>query len=233
VSLAVDVLDSGEASVVLAGGVDSLTRLTLNGFSSLLIVAAQGCKPFDVNRPGMSLGEGAGVLVLESEEHALARGARIRGFIAGAASTCDAYHATAPHPDGVGIHRAMSRALEDAGLGPKDVDYVNAHGTGTLDNDLAEGRAIMRLFRGEPPRVSSTKGFFGHALAASGAIEAIVCLLAIEHQALPANLGMDIVDPEVGFEPVRRTQPARIRVALSNSMGFGGNNCALLISGPF
>ncbi len=229
ISMACDALRLGEARVMLAGGVDSLTRLTLNGFASLLILSPEGCRPFDARRTGMSLGEGAAVLVLETAESARARNAGILADIAGWANTCDAYHATAPAPDGSGLYRAMALALERAGLKPSEVQYLNAHGTGTIDNDLAEGRAVSRLFGKLPPPVSSTKRFFGHTLAAAGAIEAAVCTLALRHQRLPANLGLRRPDPEIAFTPVTETVHAHLQVALSNSLGFGGACSSLVI----
>jgi len=230
-AMACDVLHAGEAEIVLAGGADSLARLTLNGFCSLLNVATDGCRPFDADRAGLSLGEGAGVLVLEREDHARSRGVPVQGYVAGYGSTCDAYHATAPRPDGSGAVAAMTRALRSAGLEPAAVDYVNAHGTGTLDNDLAEGRALRQLFADRLPAVSSTKRFFGHTLAAAGAIEAIVCILALQHRRVPANLGLRRVDPEIGFAPVAHTQDADLRIALTNSLGFGGSNCSIVLEG--
>jgi 3-oxoacyl-(acyl-carrier-protein) synthase len=231
ISIACDVLESGEASVMLAGGVDSLTRLTLNGFASLLIVAPDGCRPFDANRAGMSLGEGAAVMVLETRDRAIARGAQVYAWITGWSSTCDAFHATAPSKDGLGIYQAMSLALKQADIDPGRVNYVNAHGTGTRENDPAEAKAIARLFGDNIPFVSSTKRFFGHTLAAAGAVEAVVCILAIKQGKVPANLGLREVDAEVGFEPVRTTSPAALDVVVSNSVGFGGNNCTLVICG--
>jgi len=232
VGTACDAIRAGEAQVVLAGGVDSLTRLTLNGFCSLLNVSPDGCRPFDADRNGMNLGEGAGVLALETAEHAAARGARPLAAIAGCGATCDAYHSTAPAPDGSGARRAMALALEMADLRPPDVDYLNAHGTGTVENDAAEARAIASLFGTHSPRISSTKRFFGHTLAAAGAIEAILCVLSIQRQAVPANLGLQRVDPAFGFIPVAQAEPARVRVTMSNSLGFGGQNCSLVITAP-
>jgi len=229
VAVACDALADGEARVMLAGGADSLTRLTLNGFCSLLNVDPGGCRPFDANRNGMSLGEGAGMLVLETEESARARGARVLAFIGGYGSTCDAHHTTAPAPDGLGVFNAMRLALESAGMAPADVDYINAHGTGTRENDAAEGAAIARMFGADPPPVSSTKRFFGHTLAAAGAIEIIVCALALMNQKVPGNLGMATPDASLGFTPVQRMAPASLRVAMSNSLGFGGNNCSVII----
>ena len=229
IALGCDLIQAGEADMVLAGGVDSLTSVLINGFNSLMLVAPDGCRPFDADRKGMSVGEGAGVLVLESPEHARARGARTRAEVVGHGASCDAHHATSPHPDGDGLLAAMERALSDAGLAPGDVDYVNAHGTGTRDNDLSEGKAMARLFGDRQPAVSSTKGLFGHTMAAAGALEAIVCMLALEHQGVPPNLGLGQVDPEVMIRPTPTFMEAPLEVAMSNSLGFGGNNCALVL----
>lgn len=226
IATACDVIRSGEAGIMLAGGVDTLTRLTFNGFKSLLIMSKDGCRPFDAHRDGMSLGEGSGILVLESEAHAKARGARVHAYILGTGSTCDAHHATAP--TGSGIRRAMSHALEEACLDPSEIDYVNAHGTGTLDNDLVEGEAVVDILGPTPPLVSSTKRFFGHTLAAAGAIEAIVSILALHHQRVPANLGLKVADPAIAFSPPVETLDARLDVVMSNSLGFGGGNCSLI-----
>ena len=230
--LGCDLIEAGEADVVLAGGVDSLNRIVLNGFNSLMLVSPEGCRPFDAERKGMSLGEGAGVIVLESEEHAQRRGARVRAWLAGRGNTCDAHHVSAPQPEGRGLHEAMRLALEGAGLAPAAVDYINAHGTGTADNDPVEAKAIGRLFGQAPPAVSSTKRFFGHTLAAAGAIEAIVAVLALERQALPPNLGLRTVDPKISLAPVTEYRPAKLDVAMSTSLGFGGNNSVVLFRRP-
>jgi 3-oxoacyl-[acyl-carrier-protein] synthase II len=230
--LGCDLIEAGEADVVLAGGVDSLNRVVLNGFNSLMLVSPDGCRPFDAQRKGMSVGEGAGVMVLESEAHATARRARVRAWLAGRGSTCDAHHVSAPQPEGRGLAQAMRRALEDAGLAPGAVDYINAHGTGTADNDPAEAKAIRAVFGDAPPAVSSTKRFFGHALAAAGAIEAIVTVLALERQAIPPNLGLRAVDPKIPLAPVAEYRPAALDVAMSTSLGFGGNNSAVLFRRP-
>jgi 3-oxoacyl-(acyl-carrier-protein) synthase len=226
--LGCDLIEAGAADVVLAGGVDSLNRVVLNGFNSLMLVSPDGCRPFDAERQGMSVGEGAGVLVLESEAHARGRGARLRACLAGRGNTCDAYHVSAPQPEGQGLFEAMRLALAGAGLLPSAVDYINAHGTGTADNDPVEANAIARLFGDAPPAVSSTKRFFGHTLAAAGAIEAIVTVLALERQAVPPNLGLRTVDPKIPFAPVAEYRPAKLDVAMSTSLGFGGNNSAVL-----
>lgn len=232
IAAAAELIANDEADVVLAGGCDSLCRLTLNGFGSLLLLDPKGCRPFDAQRAGISLGEGAAVLVLEAAEIAAARGGTVLAELSGWGATCDAYHATAPQPDGDGALVAMRRALTRAKLSPTDVSYVNAHGTGTRDNDLMEGRALRRLFGDAPPPVSSTKPFFGHTLGASGAIKAVVSVLALRHQALPPNPGFDTVDPEIGIEPVRAYRPAALTHVMSNSFGFGGNNVVLVFSKP-
>jgi len=228
IATACDVIKSGEADVMLAGGVDSLTRLTLNGFASLLIVAEDGCRPFDEDRKGMSLGEGAAFLVLENEKHAADRGAEILARVIGYGSTCDSHHATAPDPEGDGIRRAMEIALKDAGIPGKDIDYINAHGTGTLDNDRAEANAVLGVFGKEIPLISSTKRFFGHTLAAAGAIEAAVCIMALRRQQVPGNLGLRKVEEGIEIAPVRETQNANLKTAMTNSLGFGGNNVSMI-----
>lgn len=230
--LGCDLIETGEADVVLAGGVDSLNRVVLNGFNSLMLVSPDGCRPFDAERKGMSVGEGAGVLVLESEAHARGRGAHVRAWLAGRGNTCDAYHVSAPQPEGRGLSEAMRLALAGAGLPPSAVGYLNAHGTGTADNDPVEAKAIRAVFGDTLPAVSSTKRFFGHTLAAAGAIEAIVTVLAIERQAIPPNLGLRTVDPKIPLTPVTRYRPASFDVAMSTSLGFGGNNSALLFRRP-
>ncbi|CAN5255697.1 beta-ketoacyl-[acyl-carrier-protein] synthase family protein [soil metagenome] len=228
IATAADLISSGAADVVVAGGVDSLTRLTLNGFSSLLVVAQDGCRPFDASRAGMSLGEGAGILVIERMEHAAARGVRPLALLRGHGAAGDAHHATAPAPDGGGVRRAMHAALAMAKLNAGDVDYVNAHGTGTAENDPAEAAAFRAVFTGRMPAISSTKRYFGHTLAAAGAIEAAVCVMALRHRILPPNLGLEATDPLLGFEPVRKQIGSAARIAMSTSLGFGGMNAALL-----
>lgn len=229
IATACDVLKAGEAEIMMAGGVDSLTRFTLNGFASLLIISPDGCRPFDAQRTGMSLGEGAAVLVLETEESARARKAPMLAEICSFAHTCEAHHAIAPTPDGAGIYKAMGLALQRAGLTPVDVDYVNAHGTGTIDNDLAEGRALSRLFGEAPPPISSTKRFFGHTLGAAGAIETVVCILALQHQRVPGTLGLRHPDPKIPIKPLLSPVSATVKTALNNSLGFGGACSSLVI----
>jgi 3-oxoacyl-(acyl-carrier-protein) synthase len=231
ISTAAELLLAGEADVMLAGGADSLSQMTWGGFHALLLVDDHGCRPFDASRAGMSLGEGAAVLVLETEEHARRRGAPILARLTGWGASCDAHHATAPHPEGVGAAAAMQAALQRAGLEPAAIGYVNAHGTGTRDNDLAEVKALRTVFGEQLPPVSSTKRFFGHTLAASGAIEALVCVEALRRQRMPPNLGFQTLDPAIGLEPITTMQPAALTHVMSNSFGFAGNNAVLVFSG--
>ena len=230
IASAAEMIMSGEADVMLTGGADSLSRMTWGGFHSLLLVDAAGCRPFDVTRAGMSHGEGAAILILESEENAIRRGAKIHARLSGWGTSCDAYHATAPHPQGAGATAAMQSALRRANLEPSAIGYVNAHGTGTRDNDLAEAIALKTVFHNRVPPFSSTKRVFGHALAASGAMEAVVCVEALRRQQLPPNPGFSKCDPTIGLEPVTENRPAPLAHVMSNSFGFGGNNGVLIFS---
>ncbi|MGZ5505528.1 MAG: beta-ketoacyl synthase N-terminal-like domain-containing protein [Limisphaerales bacterium] len=232
IATAAEMIQAGEADVMLAGGADSLARMTWGGFHSLLLVDAVGCRPFDAGRAGTSLGEGAGVLVLEAEETARRRGAKILARLSGWGASCDARHATSPHPEGAGAAAAMQSALRRAGLPASAINYVNAHGTGTRDNDLAESKALKTIFGERLPPVSSTKRFFGHTLAASGAIEAVICVEALRHQEIPPNPGFTTVDPTIGLEPVTQLRSASLSHVMSNSFGFGGNNAVLIFSRP-
>ena len=232
IATAAEMIQAGEADIMLAGGADSLSRMTWGGFHSLLLIDSAGCRPFDAHRAGTSMGEGAAILVIESEESARARGAKILARLSGWGASCDAHHPTAPHPDGAGALAAMQSALRRAGLDPAAIDYVNAHGTGTRDNELAESKALKTLFNGKVPPFSSTKRFFGHALAASGAMEAVVCVEALRHQQLPPNPGFTTLDPAIGLEPVTAMRDAKLTHVMSNSFGFGGNNAVLIFSRP-
>ncbi len=224
IALALALLRRGMARRVLAGGADSLCRLTYFGFKSLQLVDSRGARPLDQSRRGMSVAEGAGMLLLTRE--APAAGA-VR--LLGAGLSCDAHHATAPHPEGQGALAAMQAALADAGLAAADIDYISLHGTGTLDNDLAEARAVVSLFGERPPPLSSIKGATGHSLAASGAIEAVAAALAVTHGLAPANTGLVQVDPQLGLNPLTAPLQTPVAAVLSNSFGFGGNNAALVV----
>ncbi len=231
IATAAELIQSGQADVMLAGGADSLSHTTWAGFHSLLLVDMQGgCKPFDAARGGMSFGEGAAVLIIEAEEHARKRGATILARLTGWGASCDAHHVTAPHPEGAGALAAMQGALRRAQLAPTHIGYVNAHGTGTRDNDVAEAKALKSLFGANVPPFSSTKRFFGHTLAASGAIEAVVCIEALRRQQLPANPGFSEIDPAIGLSPLTKMRSEELTHVMSNSFGFGGNNAALIFS---
>jgi 3-oxoacyl-[acyl-carrier-protein] synthase II len=229
--LALDTIRMGRAQVALAGGAEPLTSLTLHGFAALRALAPEPCRPFDRARRGLSLGEGAAFLLLESAEHAQARGARRYAWLRGFGATCDAHHMTAPEPEGAAAAHAMQAALADAGLRGEELDYVNAHGTGTIPNDLAETRALHRAFGAHAHRllVSSTKSQIGHTLGAAGALEAAATVLALAHGFAPATVTLEEPDPACDLDYVpRRPRPVPLRAALSSSFGFGGNNVALV-----
>ena len=227
--LGAEMLKAGDADVVVAGGTEALSVFHLNGFNSLMILDKEHCRPFDETRQGLNLGEGAAYVVLESEEHARRRQAPVHAFLRGYGNACDAFHQTASSENGEGAYLAMQEALKMAGLKPTDIDYVNAHGTGTPNNDLSESVALQRVFGSLMPPVSSTKGFTGHTTSASGSIEAVICLLAMHNGFLPANLGWhqpmsDGIIPTLGEDHVS------LRHVLCNSFGFGGNDSSLLLS---
>jgi 3-oxoacyl-(acyl-carrier-protein) synthase len=226
---AAELIEQGEADMMLAGAGDSLSRLTLNGFGSLLLLDPNGCRPFDARRSGISLGEGAAMLIIEAEENALARGATILARLSGWGASCDAFHATAPQPEGRGALAAMRRALERGGLRPGDIDFVSAHGTATPDNDAMEAKALKKLFGEQVPPFASVKRFFGHTLAASGAIKAVLAVQSLREQAVPGTIGFEIADEKIGLEPRKKFRAQPVSRILSNSFGFGGNNVALVI----
>jgi 3-oxoacyl-[acyl-carrier-protein] synthase II len=219
---------SGRYQRVLAGGYDALAEMVFVGFDSLQASTPEKCRPFDRHRSGMVLGEGAAVLALENLDLARERGAPILAEIIGYGISTDNFHITQPEPSGIGARQAMERALESAHVCAADVDYINAHGTATAFNDAAEGKAISTLFNGVP--VSSTKSMMGHSLGAAGAIEAVFCLLAVQHQFLPANINFMTPDDGVDLNIVaNEARPAVVNVALSNSFGFGGTNASMLM----
>ena len=231
IALGAELLESGRYDIVIAGGTECLSKFHLNGFNSLMILDQEPCRPFDASRKGLNLGEGAAYIVLESKGHAIERGARIRAFLSGWGNTCDAYHQTASSPDGAGALEAMRKALEVARLEPSDIDYVNAHGTGTENNDLSEGKALMTLFGDRMPYVGSTKCFTGHATSAAAGLEAVISILCIEHGFIPANLRFRTKDPGLDFTPVaEKIENIKLNHVLSNSFGFGGNDSSLIFS---
>jgi len=227
-SMAADLIEAGAVPCALAGGVDAITRICYMGFNALKLLDPEPCRPFDRDRRGMSIGEGAAFLVLESAAHARARGARVYAELAGHDMTTDAYHVTAPHPGGEGMIASMRGALDRARLDPADVGYANAHGTGTLQNDRVEALALARVFGEGRLLVSSNKSQIGHTMAAAGSLEAVATVLALAHGLVPATVNLVTVDPEVPFDCVPRTpRAAPLGAAISNSFGFGGQNVTL------
>lgn len=231
IGLAAEAIRRGEADIMLAGGGDSLSRIAFYGFCSLQVTSPDGPRPFDAARRGMSVGEGAGMVVLESAACAARRGAKPLAWLTGYGHSCDAHHLTAPHPQGLGALAAMRDALARAGVAPAGVGYVNAHGTATQDNDATEALAVRTLFGESAVPISSVKRWFGHTLAASGAIEAAVCVRALQRGVLPRNLGLRELFAGAGLDVLREDRKAPgLRHVLSNSFGFGGNNAALVFS---
>jgi 3-oxoacyl-[acyl-carrier-protein] synthase II len=227
-------LQWGYADVAVVGGTEAAARKPAReGFAAARALSPTGyARPFDVDRDGFIMGEGGAVLILETEEHAAGRGASMLAEILGGASTADAHHITAPHPAGDGAERAIRLALEDAGLTPSDIAYINAHGTGTDLNDKTEGAVIHRIFGDDQPAVSSIKGSTGHGLGASGSIEAAVVVDAIRRRELPANIGLTTQDPDIPLNDiVREARSWEPGPTISNSFGFGGHNTVVVI-GP-
>lgn len=228
--LGANLIRSGQTDIAVVGGTECITKFHLNGFNSLMILDHEQCKPFDANRSGLNLGEGACYVVLEKESTAKSRGAQILGRLSGYGNACDAFHQTASSDDGDGAYLAMRKALDMAGLKPGDIDYVNAHGTGTSNNDVSESHALLRLFGDDMPYVSSTKGMTGHTTSASGAVEAAICLLAMQHRLVPVNYGW-CTPMEYGVKPVKENiRDVELRHVMCNSFGFGGNDSSLIIS---
>ncbi len=239
IHVARDLLRSGAADVMLAGGVEAgITGLSVSAFAQMGALSrnpdpSSASRPFDVERDGFVMGEGAGVLVLERLSDALARGAQPLAVVAGAGASADAHHATAPPEDGAGAVLAMRRALADAGLHPGDVDHVNAHGTSTPLNDAAEARAIRAVFGADADRVAvaSTKGVTGHLLGAAGAVEAAFAVLALRDGLVPPTAGLRDLDPEIDCNVVRDApREVPLRAVMSNSFGFGGQNASLVLT---
>ncbi|MDR1859714.1 MAG: beta-ketoacyl-[acyl-carrier-protein] synthase family protein [Bacteroidales bacterium] len=224
-------LRDGRADVVVAGGSECLTKFHLNGFNTLMILDRQPCKPFDAHRNGLNLGEGAAYIVLETEASCRKRGIEPLCRLSGMGNRCDAFHQTATSPDGDGAFLAMNEALHNAGLAPSDISYINAHGTGTQNNDLSEARALQRIFGETIPPFSSTKAFTGHATSAAGSIEAVISILALQENFIPVNLNFTSPMGELPLLPATaQTPPRPLQHILSNSFGFGGNDTSLIFS---
>lgn len=224
-----NLIRSGKFQRVVCGGSESLSAYHFHGFNSLMILDKEPCRPFDATRAGLNLGEGAAYLVLETEESALRRGVKPIAVLSGWGNACDAFHQTASSPDGEGAFLAMKKALEMAGLDVSAIDYINAHGTGTPNNDASESAAIRRIFGDNLPPVSSTKSFTGHTTSASGSIKAVFCLLALENGFVPRQLNWSAPDPSC---IVPQTEPLEkdLRHILCNAFGFGGNDSSIILS---
>jgi 3-oxoacyl-[acyl-carrier-protein] synthase II len=221
-------LRSGLCDVVIAGGADELNRVPLSGFNCLSVASDSPCAPFDAGRTGLNLGEGAGLVILERESSALKRGVSASVELCGYGSSADAYHMTAPHPEGAGLERAILQALGEAGIAPADIAFVNAHGTATRENDRVEGNTLFRLF-GESLVMLSTKGYTGHTLGAAGGIEAVFSAAALREGWIPASAGFCQQDPDIPLRPVCEVTALRGGYALSTSLAFGGQNAALVL----
>jgi 3-oxoacyl-[acyl-carrier-protein] synthase-1/3-oxoacyl-[acyl-carrier-protein] synthase II len=227
VALAASWIRGGICDAAIAGGADELARITYIGFVALMIADDSPCRPFDLARKGLNLGEGAGMLVLESEALRARRGKKARSFFLGYGSACDAYHLTGPDPGGSGLRRALAEAFAASGISPADVAFVNAHGTGTPDNDRVESLVLRETLPGVP--FHSTKGCTGHTLGAAGAIEAVLTAACLERGEAPASAGFATPDPELAVSPSTSAEPVRGSAAISESLAFGGNNAVLVL----
>jgi len=231
IQLGARMIRNGALDRVVAGGTETLTKFHLNGFNALKILDKQPCKPFDENRNGINLGEGAAYLVLESEESVLKTGNKVICELTGWGNSCEAFHQTASSPDGIGAYLTMKKAIKMSGLELSQIDYINAHGTGTDNNDVSEGRAIERLFGNNVPPVSSTKPYTGHTTSAAGATEAIISILCLLEQVIWPNLNFSEPMKELSFRPVKELiKDRKITNVMSNSFGFGGNDTSLVFS---
>jgi 3-oxoacyl-(acyl-carrier-protein) synthase len=231
IALGVRLITHDQLDIVVAGGTDALSKFTLNGFNSLMILDAQPCRPFDAGRNGLNLGEGAGFVVLVSDRVKKEERAKSETFVSGYGNTNDAFHQTASSPEGRGSFGAMQKALAMSALSPNDIDYINLHGTGTLNNDLSEGTAVTRLYGDQYPKLSSTKAFTGHTLGASGGIEAVFSVMAIQRQCVFPNLRFESPIPEIGVTPQKKFEDGlTINHVMSNSFGFGGNCSSIIFS---
>lgn len=231
VILGANLIKAGKADIAVVGGTECLSKFHINGFNTLMILDQEPCRPFDANRHGLNLGEGAAYLVIESAQCAQERDAQPICVLSGYGNACDAFHQTATSPNGEGAFRAMTKALESSGLKPEDIDYINAHGTGTGNNDECEGIAMMRVFGDKMPPVSSTKSYTGHTTSAAGGVESVISILALQHNFIPANLGYETPIEQHNFRPVDHViENVKLNHILTNSFGFGGNDSSCIFS---
>ena len=215
---------------VICGGSEALSKFTVNGFNTLMILDRKHCRPFDVSRNRLNLGEAAAYIVLESESVVTKNSKKVIAEVKGYGNANDAFHQTASSPDGAGAYNAMHQALSTAGILPSEVDYINAHGTATENNDISEGLGIKRLFNETVPAFSSTKPYTGHTLAAAGSVETVYCLMSLQHGMLWPNVNYKNIMPELGIEPVKDLSNRNLKYVLSNSFGFGGNTSSILLA---
>ena len=225
-----NLIKTGKTDIAVVGGTECLSKFHLNGFNTLMILDREPCKPFSANRVGLNLGEGAAYLVLEKARNAQQRGVKPLCELSGYANACDAFHQTASSPNGQGAFLAMQGALADAHLQPSDIDYINAHGTGTGNNDSTEGIAITRVFGDSVPDFSSTKAFTGHTTSAAGGVESVISILAMQNDFVPATLHFTSPMEEVNVVPVTHTKHKELRHIMNNSFGFGGNDSSCIFS---
>lgn len=230
IMMGANLIKTGKLDRVIVGGIDPLSAFTANGFNSLMILDTEWCKPFSANRKGLNLGEGAAFLILESDELIKSSGDTVIGYVSGYANANDAYHQTASSPDGRGATMAMTNALKMAGVNPSEISYINAHGTGTNNNDESESTAINNIFGADKPPISSTKAYTGHTLGAAGAIEAVFSVLALQNDWVFPNLNFQEQIAENDWEPPLKLEKRELKHVLSNSFGFGGNNSSLILS---
>jgi len=230
IMLGARLIKSGQLDRVIVGGTDGLAKFTINGFKTLMILSDTDCTPFDANRKGLNLGEAAAYLVLESDAVVKQENKTVLGYLAGYGNANDAFHQTASSENGEGAFSAMTKALKIAEIKPEDVNYINAHGTATPNNDLSEGKAMKRIYGDLVPDFSSTKAYTGHTLAAAGAIEAVYSVLALQNNVMFPNLNFKTAIPELDLVPVTKVTKKPLNYVLSNSFGFGGNCSTLIFS---
>jgi 3-oxoacyl-[acyl-carrier-protein] synthase II len=233
IGFAADLVRAGRADVVVTGAAELLQELQFSGFVRLAAMAQERCQPFDLNRQGLLLGEGAGILVLESEAHARRRDARVLAEVGGYGLSCDAYHITRPHPEAAGSVSAMREAIDRSGITPRDVDFINAHGTGTKHNDAAEAKVVREVFGDATVPISSMKSMLGHCMGAASALEAIGCVFTLQTGVYPPTIGYETPDPECNLDVVANVaRRGKSDVVLNNSLAFGGYNAVTLFARP-
>jgi len=233
IGLACDLIRAGKADVIVTGAAEMLQELQFAGFVRLAAMAPARCQPFDLNRQGIILGEGAGILVVESEAHAVRRNANVLAEVGGHGMTCDAYHITRPHPDAAGSIGAMRQAIQRSGLSPDAIDFVNAHGTGTKHNDTAEAKVMRDVFGDRKVPISSMKSMLGHCMGAASALEAIGCVMTLEKGIYPPTIGYETPDPECDVDVVaNEARQGKADIVLNNSLAFGGYNSVTCLAKP-